>query len=270
MKKLKFYTILSLCLLMSVLGKAQDAPDFEFYDINGNQIHLYSMLDQGKVVIIDCSATWCGACWGFHEEHFLQDIHEKYGPDGTDQVRVIWYEADANTGVNDLNGLTAGSLGDWVTGVDYPIINEFPVSLEPDSDFYYPFGFPTITVISPDGENLGDLYDNWLDGSGLPAMEAIIDAAVLPVNTVEPEALSINIYPNPTQDVVFLDLTQYNGAKAIENVMVVNTLGQVIRDVNVQVGQSTRVDIEDLPTGIYTLALKAKNEVLTKKTIVKY
>jgi len=41
-------------------------------------------LGQGKAVVLVCSATWCGPCYGFHQAHFLEDIDQQYGPNGTD------------------------------------------------------------------------------------------------------------------------------------------------------------------------------------------
>ena len=105
------------------------APDFNVTDIDGNQHQLYAdILDQGLIAVIDVSATWCGPCWSLYTSNALEELHEAYGPDGTNQLRVIFYEGDPNTDDAALMG-SGNTLGDW-TGHTYPIVNESPLTLD--------------------------------------------------------------------------------------------------------------------------------------------
>ncbi|MFN5415874.1 MAG: T9SS type A sorting domain-containing protein [Flavobacteriia bacterium] len=158
MKKLIF----SIALLTGLNASAQlpdgsIAPDFTLTDINGNTHNLYTYLDQGKTVFIDVSATWCGPCWNFHETGALDDLWANHGPAGgngvsantTDDVIVIFIEGDATTTDAELHG-GAGSQGDWVTGVDHPIIDLAPGAEATNFDADYQIGyFPTIYKICP-------------------------------------------------------------------------------------------------------------------------
>jgi thiol-disulfide isomerase/thioredoxin len=142
--------LLSLTVLASVAANAQlapysMAPDFTATDIEGVEHNLQTYLDEGKTVIMDVSATWCGPCWAFHEAGVLDDVHNTYGPDGTNQVVVLFIEGDPDTGAADLTGDTQDSQGDW-TNSDYPIIDDASIS-----DDYEVGYFPTIYAICPSG-----------------------------------------------------------------------------------------------------------------------
>ncbi|MCE3295278.1 MAG: alkyl hydroperoxide reductase/Thiol specific antioxidant/Mal allergen [Crocinitomicaceae bacterium] len=158
MKKLLFS--LSLLTGLSVNAQLPDgsiAPDFTLTDINGVSHNLYTYLNQGKTVFIDVSATWCGPCWGFHGTHALDNLWSAHGPMGgagvsastTDDVIVIFIEGDGTTNNDDLMGNTAESQGDWVTGVDHPIIDPTASVVNAFNDDYGIGYFPTIYKICP-------------------------------------------------------------------------------------------------------------------------
>lgn len=145
-------TLLSLVLLLSgvtafaQLPNGSSAPDFTATDINGNTHTLSEYLAAGKTVIIDISATWCGPCWNYHNTHYLDDVMTAYGPEGSDEVVVLFVEGDGTTNMDDLYGNTAESRGDWVAGSNYPIIDSATIA-----DLYEITYFPTVYRICPDG-----------------------------------------------------------------------------------------------------------------------
>ena len=128
------------------LASGSQAPDFTATDINGVQHHLQSYLDEGKTVVLDVSATWCGPCWSFHSAHILEELYKSHGAEGSGEIVILFIEGDGSTGLSDLNGQTNQTQGDWVTGTKYPIIDSAAIA-----DLYNIAYFPTLYRICPDG-----------------------------------------------------------------------------------------------------------------------
>lgn len=126
------------------------APDFTVTDINNNPHTLYDYLDEGYMVFIDISATWCGPCWSFSSSGIMKEVYEKYGPAGTitpKKIMVLFIEGDGSTTLADLQGTGPNTQGDWVTGKPYPIIDDASLNNK-----YLGTGFPSFTVICPNRE----------------------------------------------------------------------------------------------------------------------
>lgn len=145
----KLFTILILALSLTTANAQMPdgsiAPDWTLTDINGNTHNLYSMLDSGYVVFLDFSATWCPPCWSYHTSHAFKDLYNNYGPGTADnKVRVFMVEGDASTNSADLNGTGSNTMGNWIAGVPYPIIDDASIT------GLYQIGYwPTIYKVCP-------------------------------------------------------------------------------------------------------------------------
>jgi len=134
------------------LADGSFGPDFTVTDINGNHHTLYDILDSGYTVVMDLNATWCGPCWSYHTAGHLETLWEEHGPAGwpgvsantTNDVFVFMIESDNSTTLDDLNGTTAGTSGDWVTGTHSPIVDDASVGDDYDITYY-----PTIFTVCP-------------------------------------------------------------------------------------------------------------------------
>jgi|GEM_PF-2524919 len=188
MKKTLLLAI-SFCL-MAVVSQAQLAAGSTLpANITGSDaitdeaVDVQAWLDDGKFVVIDVFATWCPPCWSFHESGWLDDMNERYGPEGTDQIRILGVEADVRTAESLLfmaaNGGSAAttSLGNWTqdpaTGenITYSMIQNTDAATTLSIGYW-----PSLYMVQPDGVlvELGTLTPNprfdepfWLSALGI-------------------------------------------------------------------------------------------------------
>jgi hypothetical protein len=163
------------------------APDWTLTDINGNEHHLYDYLDNGYTVFLDLSATWCGPCWSHHIGGSFEELYVEHGPLGfpgvssntTDDVMVFHIEVDPFTGINALNGIGGGTIGNWVAGTPYPIINDHTIA-----DDYNVNYFPSLYRVC-ENKRLWQIYPNTADIHYI-----FTGACPSPVNGTDAEILS--------------------------------------------------------------------------------
>jgi Secretion system C-terminal sorting domain len=86
----------------------------------------------------------------------------------------------------------------------------------------------------------------------------------LGINALTPDA--IKIYPNPVKDILMLDLPAFNGN--VNQVRIMNMQGQQVVTINPSGDQTLRLNVDNLPEGIYFLQLQTGNGTCSKKFMI--
>lgn len=187
MKKQSVLTLLIAVAarLAAQLQPGAAAPDFTAQDLAGQSWHLYELLGQGKIVVLEISTTWCPPCWAYHNSHALQDLYAAHGPDGDEKLQVFFVEADPGTDVECLygpSGCNSFTPGNWVNGTTYPYLNDAAVA-----DSFQVGYFPTVFLICPNQKayQVGQLSADelWEKAAGCPVASGINNAGIFDFST---------------------------------------------------------------------------------------
>lgn len=112
--------------------------ELQGFDLNGEQLALSQLLEEGKVVVISFWASWCGPCMLIvpEEEKVLSEFEEQVAYFG---INVDYKEELAKAAATNhpmlSQSLWAGKKGPW---------GEIPISADIHS-------FPAVFVVAPDG-----------------------------------------------------------------------------------------------------------------------
>lgn len=270
--------ILFLIFFVAAKANAQINPDgtvinsFSATDINNNFFSSTNVLNNGKHMIIDFSATWCSNCWNYHGTKALDNYYTAYGPSGTlaQDAEVLFYEADPATNSNDLNGVGTNTVGDWVTGSNYLIFNEDnPTTVKSVFSANGSLGYPTVFLVCSD-KKMYRLATNIVTATAIRSfVESKCGMTPLSANTIHSARFAYELFPNPTASNITLNLSLDQPARV--SYALYNSVGQqVLSQKATQQENKTSMHIEtaNLQRGLYILQLQVGEEQLIEKIIV--
>jgi hypothetical protein len=249
MKNIAYFFALMICFSIHYNAKAQlangsIAPDFTLSDINGNVHHLYDYLDQGKTVYLDFSAAHCPTCWNYHNTHALKTLYNEHGAMGTisQDAVVLFIELDANNGLNEFNGISGNTQGDWLAGTPYPFLNPEGADRQIITNYKVNF-YPMIYGICPNKS---------IKFLGAQTASILYDYTTTCVTSaIEDEVFSnVKVYPNPAQNELFIA-----GIEKYAILRVNDIARKTIFVENLPKGE-TKIDISAIPTGFYFLDIE--------------
>ncbi|MEO1803439.1 MAG: T9SS type A sorting domain-containing protein [Bacteroidota bacterium] len=80
-------------------------------------------------------------------------------------------------------------------------------------------------------------------------------------------AQAVNIYPNPTQDIVNITFEGEQLLGAVKEIRLLNTLGQGMRQ-SEMMGMTQTYDLQGVAPGIYLIEIKAKGQRIVRKLVI--
>ncbi len=264
----RLITVLFLIGALQCL-RAQNAPDFSFTDINGELHQLQHALDQGFIVMLDFFYAACLPCQQSSPE--IENINQDYAGKNL----TIWSISDrddneAIQAFKDEFGLTniaGGILGGGFQLIHGTFATQFTLT-----------GFPTISVICPDG---AIHWDIWPYSPGAPEWRDAIEACGVSdaepyqsLTTAAPDlsylVAEATLGPNPAKEQTRLafDLTE----KTPLSIDLYDNQGQLVRQVfrgalNTGAHQYD-IELSDLPAGMYRLRLSSRGHIIRTLNIV--
>lgn len=172
---LVFSVFICFLNLNAQLPDGNFAPSWDVTDLNGMDHELEDYLDNGQHVIIDFSATWCPPCWSYHQSGVLEDLYEDLGPSGSNELMVFFFEGDSDSNdaclYGDINNCSDVTLGNWVFGTEYPIVNLQGGDLSLVNQYNISY-WPTIYLINADHQTIWEVgqsgyntWENWITES---------------------------------------------------------------------------------------------------------
>ncbi len=121
----------------------------------------------------------------------------------------------------------------------------------------YPAG---LNLQTEEGVEYLMMIDGYVDSNGQFCVQF---TAQEPDAVTDRNAFEFDVYPNPATDRIFVE-----APKTVEAAVLVNVLGQQVREFQFTASNRLELDVNGLDTGMYILQLRSGNEVSTTKILV--
>lgn len=155
MRILSFFAVLWASLAVAVA----QIPSFQLKDIGGKTVETASLEEGGRPVVVSFFATWCKPC--LRELEAVSEVYDEW----REETGLEFVAVSIDEGVNSLKVKPLASSRGW----------EFPVLLDPNSDFFRALGatmVPSVFVFDGSGKVIYQ-HTGYTDGGEVEIIKAI-------------------------------------------------------------------------------------------------
>ena len=246
----------------STIQVGATCPDFTLTDSKGNAHNLYNYCNQGKYVLVDFFAYWCGPCQQTAPK--IEQLYLKYGCNSGDII-VLGNESDPGGTLANLNSFDAAA--GLSTTNTYPAGFGTAGTNAANGTLYGVTAYPTIVLIGPDKKMINN--DIW-PISTIADIEAKFPISAINAKTCAPLAIHVNgkdisnvfISPNPAhqQANLHLDLAKSTTIQY----QIVDIAGKIVfQSSNVLFAAGTfnlSIPVHQFKTGLYMVNVLANHQ----------
>jgi len=247
--------VLTFAFSLNAIGQIDDgsiAADFTLTDWYGETHNLYSYLNDGKTVFLEIFAAHCPSCWSYHQTERMKNMHNQYGPEGTDEVMVLALEYDQYNTVNAFTGVGEvwNTAGNWLEGTPYPQFNVEGMDREVFIDYDVTF-YPVVYKICPDR-----IIERMSTSSTEEQLYEKVQACE-PLSIIE-ETKDFYVYFDEVSRRVIIDYSE-----ELTALKVINIQGQLVKCIDTI--PNSMIDVSELDNGVYLFEFKTKSGSFIKK-----
>jgi hypothetical protein len=214
-------------------------------DINGGQVTLtLTLWDDAENMVIDEMLL------GFSNVPAAPNTPEGPGYVDLAQVQISEYSVTAVDGAESYDWqLEPAGAGTVIASQNHATVS-------------WTANFTGTAYISVAGSNSCGV------GSFSAAFEITVDNSLVNINTPDPADQGLAIYPNPSSGLVTLQISSSTSKDM--KLAVYNLLGSpvLLREINQKPDRQLKLDLSDLPKGIYVLTVTGTNYSQTRKLII--
>lgn len=255
--------LLSVVVLFAItFTKAQTAYQFAGMDCNNIPVDLFADLDAGKAVILEFYMPNCGSCPPPAQK--IQAMGNKINQTYPGMVKGYAFPyQNSTTCTYSSSWVNSNNLSSFWTPMDS---GAYQVA------YYGGFGMPTIVLLGGQDHRVmfSTLSFSTSDTTIMrDSILALLSSTAL--NELSNEINSFEVYPNPANEMVSINIDLKNVSKVV--IDVVDVSGRqiaIISDEELSRITSKKFDTSILPNGNYFVRININNKINTQKLNVQH